>query len=124
MTPKTEPYLKHNIKLADKSGKISLLQGRSQEILPTLEEESFDIIYIDGSHRSMNVLCDTIYSWQLLKKNGLLLLDDYLLNSELPKHLGPKYAIDLFLKHFKDEYELLHKDQQVLLRKSSRLIKS
>jgi hypothetical protein len=117
MLPQNEPYLRHNIALSGFLEKVTLKKGRSEEVLPTMDEDSFDIIYIDGSHKSVNVLADAIYCWQLLKKDGLLLFDDYLWNSNSPRHMQCQYAIDLFLKHFSSEYELLHKNWQVLVRK-------
>jgi len=117
MPPKSGQYLRHNLGVSGSLNKVTFLKGRSEDILPSLEEESFDVIYVDGSHRCINVLADTIYSWQLLKLDGLLLIDDYLLNSTSPKHVSSKYAVDLFLKHFCVEYELLHTGYQVLLRK-------
>lgn len=37
----------------------------------------FDFIYVDGSHDYKSVLNDSINSFKCLRKNGLLILDDY-----------------------------------------------
>lgn len=39
--------------------------------------ETFDFIYIDGCHRSRNVLEDAVLSYPLLKVGGIMLFDDY-----------------------------------------------
>ena len=38
---------------------------------------SFDLAYIDGSHRASEVVVDVSLAWRLLKRGGLMLLDDY-----------------------------------------------
>ena len=105
----------------DKSGfrdKVEIFKGKSQEKLRELPLASYDLIYIDGSHRAKHVFLDTALSWDLLKDGGLLIFDDYLLNTELPSDLIPKGSIDTFLMAFGDEIELLHHGYQIIVRKS------
>jgi len=107
----------------DKSGfrdKAEIFKGKSQEILRELPLASYDLIYIDGSHRAKHVLLDAALSWDLLKEGGLLIFDDYLWNLEFPADLIPKGSIDTFLMAFGDELELLHRKGQVVVRKSQR----
>jgi predicted O-methyltransferase YrrM len=107
----------------DKSGvrdKVEIFKGKSQEQLRQLPLESYDIIYIDGSHRAKHVFLDAALSWDLLKYGGLLIFDDYLWNVKLPADLLPKGPIDMFLMAFGDELELLHKGYQVFVRKAKR----
>jgi hypothetical protein len=61
---------------------------------------------------------DTALSWDLLKDGGLLIFDDYLPNTELPSDLSPKGPIDIFLMAFGDEIKLLHREYQIVIRKS------
>lgn len=117
MWDNNESTFKHNIELTGAADKVRLIKKNSEEALLYLKENSFDFIYIDGSHMAINVLADSIYSWQLLKKNGLLLFDDYLWEPKKPKHERCQYPIDLFLNHFKDKIELIHKGYQVLVKK-------
>jgi hypothetical protein len=105
----------------DKSGfrdKVEIFKGKSQEKLRELPLASYDLIYIDGSHRAKHVFLDAALSWDLLKPGGVLIFDDYLWNTELPSDLIPKGAIDTFLMAFGDEIQLLHREDQVVLRKS------
>jgi predicted O-methyltransferase YrrM len=107
----------------DKSGfrdKVEIVKGKSQEKLRELPLASYDLIYIDGSHRAKHVFVDAALSWDLLKDGGLLIFDDYLWNIELPNDLIPKGPIDTFLMAFGDEIELLHHEYQVVVRKSQR----
>lgn len=59
--------------------RISFMQGTSQEILPTLQED-FDFVYIDGDHTYDGVK----YDWENTKDrfNKFLLFDDYHLPSK------------------------------------------
>jgi predicted O-methyltransferase YrrM len=105
----------------EKSGfrdKVEIFKGKSQEKLRELPLASYDLIYIDASHRAKHVFLDTALSWDLLKDGGLLIFDDYLPNTEIPADLLPKGSIDTFLMAFGDEIELLHSEYQIIVRKS------
>lgn len=107
----------------DKAGvrdKVELFKGTAQETLRELPLASYDIIYIDGSHRAKHVFLDAALSWDLVKAGGVLIFDDYLWNLELPLDVIPKGSIDTFLMAFGDELELLHREDQVVVRKSQR----
>jgi SAM-dependent methyltransferase len=110
----------HNIRVAGCADKIVKLRGRSQQVLPFLSEESFDFIYVDGSHMILDVLLDAAMCWRLLRPRGVLVFDDYehtLFPDSFGMSAGP--AIRAFLSLVSGEYELLFKDWQVALRKGS-----
>jgi len=100
--------------------RITILKGKSQEQLFTLQPESFDIIYVDGSHEAPDVLSDVILSFHLLKKNGILLLDDYandtVISPDQYLHHAQS-AINAFLDIYSQHINILHKDYQVHLQK-------
>jgi len=96
--------------------RVTVLRGYSFYVLQDLikNNESFDIIYIDGSHKAVNVLQDMVLSWELLNDNGIMICDDY----EWDRFVdNPKKAIDAFLDIYKDKYILLEKGSQVILKK-------
>lgn len=68
------------------------------------EQSYFDLIYIDGSHQAPDVLCDAILGFKLLKKNGVIIFDDYLWQEQLSYGIdpirSPKIAIDSFTNIF------------------------
>lgn len=103
-----------NLKLSGLSDKVDILKGFSQVKLRALPLKSFDIIYIDGSHVPKDVLIDAVLSWGLLKRGGIMLLDDYLLNTG---EQNPKVAIDPFLNCFKDELEIIYNGYLIVVRK-------
>jgi|694.fasta_scaffold12732_8 hypothetical protein len=61
------------------SGKCIPITGKSEVELPKLFSKQllFDMIYIDGSHESSNVMIDAVLSYLLLKPGGILVFDDY-----------------------------------------------
>ncbi len=108
----------HNIRVAGCADKIVKLRGRSQQVLPFLAEESFDFVYIDGSHMILDVLQDAAMCWRLVRPGGILVFDDNehtLFPDSFGMSAGP--AISAFLSLLSGEYELLFEDWQVALRK-------
>lgn len=99
--------------------KIVTIVGESQDILTRdfISDYRFDFIYIDGSHRSPDVIQDTILSFRLLKNGGIMIFDDYgggPFNDDVE---SAKLSIDSFLSIFRKEIKLLHKGYQVIIEK-------
>ncbi|MFA5799798.1 MAG: class I SAM-dependent methyltransferase [Candidatus Peribacteraceae bacterium] len=119
--PRNLPVEKHfdcNIRAIGAEKRVRKLKGISQEILRTLPPDAFDLVYIDGSHEAKNVLTDAVLAFDLLKNNGIMILDDYRWECfpEDPAR-NPPIAIDAFLSAFRGWYDLLHKDYQMMIRK-------
>ena len=77
----------------------------------------FDFIYIDGSHIACDVLADAVLSWNLLKDNGIMILDDYEWDYFEEEFNNPRIAIDSFLKCYQSQIEVFYKRFQVAVRK-------
>ena len=107
----------HNIAVSGCSSRVTKVKGRSQKVLKLLREDSYNIIYIDGSHRAVDVQADASLSWPLLKRGGIIIFDDYHWNLEQPIEDRPQTAIDNFLSDFRSQLEILHKGYQVIVRK-------
>jgi predicted O-methyltransferase YrrM len=97
--------------------KVLLEVGASQELLRKLDLYSFDFVYIDGSHRSADVLEDAILSFRLLKPNGIMIFDDYEWKTYAGTPNNPRQGIDAFLDIFADQYVLIDKWYQIAVRK-------
>ncbi len=104
-----------NLKLSGQEKKCTIIQGFSQLELRKLPPESFDIIYIDGSHDPSDVLEDAVQAWRLLKVGGMLIFDDYLLHTTGGEKC--KDAIDTFMHFYGKHFEVVHVDWQVFLKK-------
>ena len=63
----------------------------------------FDLIYVDGSHRLLDCYSDLILSWELLDKNGMFIIDDYLYNKNIILE-SPYEAVNQFLEKYKNKY--------------------
>jgi len=117
-TDKTQSAFYKNIKIAGLSDRVNILEDISRRALHTLPLESFDFIYIDGAHSSLDVLGDAVQAWLLLKEGGVMIFDDYGLEDDRPRKFKPKLALDVFLEIYSGELEIISKDYDVIVRKT------
>ena len=79
--------------------------------------ENFDFIYIDASHTKEDVSLDAEESFKILKKGGVMALDDFMWNYGKDKDLVPHVAIlEFLIKHY-GEIEILLINSQVWIKK-------
>lgn len=104
-----------NVAASGVSEKVTSIKGFSQIELRKMPLDSYDIIYIDGSHENHDTLEDAVLSWRLLKSGGVLIFDDY--GRREPQFSAPKSGIDTFFRFFGDKFIVLHNDHQVFLKK-------
>jgi len=107
-----------NLALSGEASKVTKIKRKSQDALKNLQGNAFDVIYIDGSHRAMDVEADAWLSWPLLKHGGVMIFDDYLWNMDLSDEERPQIAIDKFLRDFGPQIEILHKGYQVIVKRT------
>ena len=117
--PGLEAAFDRNIELVD-SSRVRKLVGDSRRVLLDLADEAsrFDLVYVDGSHRGLDVLVDAALSWPLLQVGGALVFDDYgwaLLGDDPLLRPGP--AIDAFVSLVSVHGEVVYQDRQVALRR-------
>jgi predicted O-methyltransferase YrrM len=109
-----EDRFDNNIKksLSTKNFSINYFKhkGKSFDILNKLiynKHKDFDLIYIDASHYSVDVLTDAVLSFNLLKVGGMMILDDYLWSDKENIVFYPKIAIDCFTNIFSQHIKLI-----------------
>ena len=76
----TRGILEQNLATTGASEKVAISQGTSAQFYArslASEQETYDIIYIDGSHVACDVLHDATCCWALLKPGGILIFDEY-----------------------------------------------
>jgi predicted O-methyltransferase YrrM len=79
------------------------------ELMTSGHLSSFDLVYVDGSHESADVLCDLVGAFQLCKVQGLIICDDYLWGYEDNLRFSPKLAIDSFVNCYNNKIKILVK---------------
>ncbi len=78
---------------------------------------SYDVIYIDGYHKSDQVYRDCLNSWKNLNKNGIMICDDYIWDHYEDIKDNPCYAINQFLKTIKNCKILKISNSQIFIKK-------
>jgi len=97
----------YNVLSVRASRGVRAIQGRSDDVLPKLitagEVDSFDFVFVDGSHLAADVLSDLVNSFKLIKRGGLIACDDFLWRSskEDKDFECPEIAIRSFLNCYK-----------------------
>jgi len=94
----------------------------------------YDLVYVDGDHFAPSVLQDAILSWKILKKDGILLFDDfgmiisdnyfYISHKEFENYkndgcmwIHPREGIQAFLNLYKGQYKFFIDNYQVGVQK-------
>jgi predicted O-methyltransferase YrrM len=109
-----------NVAASGASSKVRLIEGRSDTALAGLPPDSYDCVYVDGSHRADDVLSDAVLSFRLLKPGGLLIFDDYGMvdGARRARSLDvPRRGIDAFLAVFAERLDVVLLGYQVAARK-------
>ena len=96
---------------------IKVKMTSTEFLITSDDKEYYDFIYIDGDHTADAVFKDASLSWRALKPGGIMAFDDYEWEPQLPMHLRPQPAIDLFLTLMKDHIDLIRTGPQIWIRK-------
>ena len=83
------------------------------------DNESFDFIYVDGSHTAPDVLADACMCWGLLRVGGIVLFDDYQWPATLGELKCPKPGINAFATVYRDQMSVIISNYQVAFKKLS-----
>lgn len=101
-------YQRFRANVAPHAGKVHTHFGRSETVLRSMTAvPTYDIIYIDGSHRAQDVLRDAVLAFSVLKVGGVIIFDDYGWGHEKPLVERPFAAINAFVDCFGDELALV-----------------
>ena len=82
------PIAKENIKKAGRENVIKLLEGDAMEIMPTIESNQFDFVFMDAAKAQyIHFLPEVL---RLMKKDGVLITDNVLQEGDL---IQSKYVV-------------------------------
>jgi hypothetical protein len=115
---RVEEAFYENIRTAGLEDRVEVMKMDKNEALLRLlgQEQLFDFIYLDVSKECMNVFFDLVISLKLLRKHGLIIVDDYLYEHD-KFDLCPKIGVDKFIEQFSGEVQVVRKDYRCFLRK-------
>jgi predicted O-methyltransferase YrrM len=109
--------------VAFERSRLDVRIGTSETILFTFKPQSFDVIYVDGSHHAADALTDIVLAFHLLKIGGIMMIDDVGGGGQTDDttleniRATPRLAVQPFLTLFQERIEVLHAGYQVHLRK-------
>ena len=109
-----------SLKEKDKIIKYIMQSERALSNFFSTHYRGVDFVYLDGSHTQRDTLVDLTLSLSLLRKGGLIIVDDYENNMATNNPLlRPKDAVDFIVKSFDNEIEfsLTPEQQAVIIRK-------
>jgi predicted O-methyltransferase YrrM len=116
---KEQLSFRQNILATRSPEKVRLQTGHSRDLLRSFPANTFDFIYVDGGHGTVEVLEDAVLSFLLLKRSGIMAFDDYKWKNPAALDGIPKPAIKAFLSIYKHKITVLMKGYQVWIRKDA-----
>ena len=110
----------YNISLLPTKNQITVIKGKSEEQLGALLGSYYrgvDFVYVDGSHTRRDTLVDVLLALSLVRKGGIVIVDDYLnMMATDDLMLRPKEAVDFIVKTFQREVKFMTtKNQQAVI---------
>ena len=93
---KIENNFNNNTKYLVKSNRLKKYK-KTSDIFFSENNIHFDLIYIDGDHSSEQLCKDIYNSWKFLKKNGILVVDDYVWWFYKDIFKNPAFTINKFI---------------------------
>tara|TARA_Y100001970_G_scaffold79352_1_gene101010 strand:+ start:859 stop:1563 length:705 start_codon:yes stop_codon:yes gene_type:complete len=117
-----------NFELIEKNFDLNTLFYQSNNLLTKHKMKSneffktnhkyFDLIYVDGDHSSDQVKIDLINSWNILNKDGFLVLDDYMWWHYKDLKKNPSTPINNFIEENISNISKLIVWHQVIIQKA------
>lgn len=105
--------------LIEYKDRLTKYKGSSYQYFnDNFERDKFDLIYIDGSHHSDDVLVDAIKSFEMLKVNGIMIFDDYFWKYYTRTIDNPSGAINAFIRLKCNQLEVICFDSQLIIKKT------
>jgi predicted O-methyltransferase YrrM len=105
--------------LAEFGARVHKIKDTSLQALAGLAAAGrrFDVVLVDGSHHSADVLADATQCWPLVRDGGLVIFDDYEWTFFDDPVRHPRQGVDRFLASHAGHYRELHRGYQVIIEK-------
>jgi predicted O-methyltransferase YrrM len=92
-----------NLVLAGCANKTRVFRGFSVNILPTLMDAAYDIIYVDGNNSPTFMMEDAVLSFRKLAVGGIVIINNFTAKSVEDS----QWAIDAFIHVFQGKIRVL-----------------
>jgi hypothetical protein len=118
-----EDMFHRNLERMGMAGRVVARKGDSVEVLLDFvrDGELFDLVYVDGSHKCIDCYTDMALGWRLLRKGGVMVVDDYMYSWDRVMAGDvlefPMKGVDWFLERRKGEYRVFGMGWKVYLEK-------
>lgn len=98
---------------------FTIKKGNSFDVLLSLIKDNvfFDVIYVDGSHTLLDSYVDIMLSFELLRKGGVLIIDDVPFNSGDILN-SPLEGVRSFVQRNEKRITILHSGFRLFLEKN------
>jgi predicted O-methyltransferase YrrM len=112
-----------NVKNAGISDRVEAYNSDSVQQLAKFikQNREFDFIYVDAGHKCLDCYGDMILAWQLLRRGGVMAVDDIKYNEDRVQNgevlEWPKRAKEHFEEKFKGEYEVISDEYRWFIKK-------
>jgi hypothetical protein len=90
-----------NINKHKNPSKFIVNRGLSEDIVPTFDNEFFDIIFVDGNHETKYVYADGKIAFDKVKSQGYIIFDDY-------DWVETKTGIDKFVDEYSSKIKVIY----------------
>lgn len=100
------------------SDKVLKVKSHIDDYFSNNPNEMFDLVYIDGDHKSPQRYKDMTNAWNQLKKNGIIVSYTYFWGNPTYPERTPLVANKRFLEEYAGKYEILVDERQLWIRKS------
>ena len=112
-----ENFENFKLNMSEFKNKFSFFRETSDNFF-IKNKEKFDVIYIDGSHESMQVYKDINNAWNFLNAGGILICDDYFYgNIYTESNDVPAETINKFIKEKNNLKIICVNNSQIFLKK-------
>ena len=108
----TRTLLLDNISKSKNGNKITLIEKYSADFYP-VNSDTFNFIYIDGSHLVEDIAIDFVKCLEILEPGGIMWMDDYLWGDGT----SIRDCVDSLYEKNKDKLEIIFKRYQIGFKK-------
>ena len=98
------------------SERLNIIKNTSLNFF-TINKKNFDFIYVDGSHEYVDVKKDADEAFKIIKKDGIIIFDDFLWQHKQNLKKSITYAIIEFLYEKRKNLKILYSNYQIIVQK-------